>query len=148
MNGITATPGTRSRPRDTRVEMDRKRFLLDSNVLIDTLNHKLNLLAFLDNFPDCEICINLVVEIEVLAKPGMGEQEEADARALLDSLKWAEIDKGTREIAIQIRRAKELRLPDALIAASAITLNATVLSNDPHLRDYQRAGYTAQPPQI
>jgi predicted nucleic acid-binding protein len=55
-----------------------------------------------------------------------------------------EIDKSVRETTVQIRRAKELRLPDALIAASAITLNATVLSNDPHLRDYQRAGYTAR----
>jgi predicted nucleic acid-binding protein len=32
----------------------------------------------------------------------------------------------------------------ALIAASAITLNATVLSNDSHLRDYKRSGYTAR----
>jgi predicted nucleic acid-binding protein len=40
---------------------------------------------------------------------------------------------------------KALLLPDALIAASAITLNATVLSNDPHLRDFQWAGYKALP---
>jgi predicted nucleic acid-binding protein len=125
--------------------MDKPRFLLDTNVLIDTLNHKLDLIAFLDALPDCEIYINLVVEIEVLAKDGMSEQEETNARALLDSFKWVEIDKPVREIAIQIRRAKELRLPDALIAASVIILNATVLSNDPHLRDYQRLGYTAQP---
>ncbi|MDR1838914.1 MAG: PIN domain-containing protein [Treponema sp.] len=125
--------------------MDKNRFFLDSNVLIDTLNHKLNLLAFLDNFPDCETYINLVVEIEVLAKSGMSEQEEAEVRALLSSFKWVEINKSVREIAVQIRRAKELRLPDALIAASAITLNATVLSNDPHLLDYQRADYAARP---
>jgi predicted nucleic acid-binding protein len=36
-------------------------------------------------------------------------------------------------------------LPDALIAASAINLNATVLSNDPHLRDFQWEGYKARP---
>jgi len=121
--------------------MDKPRFLLDSNILIEILNHKLDLLAFMDTLPDCEIYINPVVEIEVLAKDGMSTREEADARALLDSFKWAEIDKLVREITIQIRRAKELRIPDALIAASAITLNATVLSNDPHLRDYQRQGY-------
>ena len=82
--------------------------------------------------------------IEVLAKAGMSEDEEAAARALLDLFKWTEIDKAVCEVAVQIRRAKELRLPDALIAASAITLNATVLSNDSHLRDYQRSGYTAR----
>jgi len=47
--------------------MGKRRFLLDSNVLIDALNDKLDLLVFLDNFPDCEAYINLVVEIEVLS---------------------------------------------------------------------------------
>jgi predicted nucleic acid-binding protein len=127
--------------------MSKPRFILDSNILISTLNHKLDLEAFLDGLPDCEMYINLVTEIEVLAKPGMDAKEEAEARALLDCFLWAEIDKPTRNEAVCIRRAKDkpLRLPDALIAASAVTLKATVLSNDPHLRDYQWPGYIAQP---
>jgi predicted nucleic acid-binding protein len=127
--------------------MDKPRFILDSNILISTLNRQLNLEAFFDGLPDCEVYINLVTEIEVLAKPGMNEKEEAEVRALLDCFLWAEIDKPTRNEAVRIRRAKDksLRLPDALIAASAVTLKATVLSNDPHLRDYQWPGYTAQP---
>jgi predicted nucleic acid-binding protein len=77
----------------------------------------------------------------------MDAKEETEARALLDCFLWAEIDKPTRNEAVLIRRArnKPLRLPDALIAASSITLKAVVLSNDPHLRDYQWPGYTAQP---
>ena len=121
--------------------MDKYRFLLDTNIIIGTLNQTLDLLAFLKKFPDCEAYINPVIEIEVLAKPGMSEQEEAEARALLDAFKWADIDKQTCEIAIQIRRAKELRLPDALIAASAIAINATLLSNDAHLRCFQHPNY-------
>jgi len=129
---------------NSEINMDKLRFMLDTNVIIDTLNNDLDLLAFLETFPDCEIYINPVVAIEVLAKAGMSEDEEAAARALLDSFKWTEIDKAVCEAAVLIRRAKELRLPDALIAASAITINATVLSNDSHLRDYQRSGYTAR----
>jgi len=125
--------------------MGKCRFLLDSNILIDTLNHNINLLAFLDTFPDCEVYINLVVEIELLSKPGMSQQEEVEVRALLDSFKWAEINKPIRDTAIQLRRNKNLRLPDALIAATAITLNAAVLSNDPHLRDYHHPDYKALP---
>jgi predicted nucleic acid-binding protein len=125
------------------IDMDKTRFILDTNVVIDTLNNDLDLLAFLDAFPDCEVYINPVVEIEVLAKPGMNGQEETAARALLGLFKRAEIDKPTCDMTVEIRRAKELRLPDALIAASAIVLNATVLSNDSHLRDYKRSGYTA-----
>jgi hypothetical protein len=72
------TPGILIRLKGTRIDMDDPRFLLDSNILIDTLNRKLDLLAFLDTL-------------------------------------------------------------------SAIILNATVLSNDPHLRDYRRLGYMARP---
>jgi|TergutMp193P3_1026864.scaffolds.fasta_scaffold58433_3 predicted nucleic acid-binding protein len=129
---------------NSEINMDKIRFMLDTNVIIDTFNRSLDLSVFLADFPDCEIYINPVVAIEVLAKTGMNEDEEAAARALLDSFKWTEIDKTVCEVAVQIRRAKELRLPDALIAASAIILNATVLSNDSHLRDYQRSGYTAR----
>jgi len=138
------THGIRIRPKGTGIEMDKNRFFLDTNVIIDTLNDDLTLLAFLKTLSDCEIYINPIVAIEVLAKSDMSEDEEAAARALLDSFKWTEIDKTVCEIAVQIRRAKELRLPDALIAASAITLNATVLSNDSRLKNYQRPGYTAR----
>jgi predicted nucleic acid-binding protein len=101
--------------------MSKPRFMLDSNVLIDTLNRKLDLLAFLDTLPDCELYINPVVWVETLAKPDMTGDEEAEARSLLSWFLWADID------------------------ASAISLKATVLSNDPHLPDFQREGYAAQP---
>ncbi|MCL1991370.1 MAG: PIN domain-containing protein [Spirochaetes bacterium] len=129
--------------------MDKPRFLFDSNIVIGILNGALNLEEFLDAFPDCEAYINPIIEIEVLAKADMSKEEEAEARALLSKFMRAEIDESACEAAqhlryaIQIRRAKELRLPDALIAASCISINATLLSNDPHLRDYKRPGYKA-----
>ena len=123
--------------------MERHRFIVDTNVIIDVLNGKVDLAAFITNFPDCELYINPIIKIESLAKPGMTDTEETEARALLDAFSFREIDNLTCETAVQIRRDKSLRLPDALIAASAIVLNATVLSNDSRLRDYQCTGYTA-----
>jgi predicted nucleic acid-binding protein len=125
--------------------MAMPRFILDSNVLIDALNGKLDLNAALDELPDGEIFINLVVEIETLAKPDMRAAEEARGHAILSCFKWAEIDRTAREHAIAIRRSKKLLLPDALIAATALSFNAVVLSNDPHLRDFQWPGYSAMP---
>jgi len=46
----------------------------------------------------------MVVEIELFSKSGINQQEEVEIRTLLDSFKWAEIDKYVRETAIQIRR--------------------------------------------
>ena len=123
--------------------MNKTRFILDSNVIIDILNRNLDLLTFLEDFPNCEVYINPIVYIEVLSKPDMSEREEAAARSLMDSFKLIEIDEPICETTIKIRRTKELRLPDAIIVASAIILNATVLSNDSHLRDYQYTGYNA-----
>lgn len=123
--------------------MDRPRFVLDASALIGYLNHKLDLFAFFKAQGECEIFITLVSEIETLAKPGMTGEEETEARAVLSCFRRVEIDDTIRDITIHIRRTKKLLLPDALIAASAISLNATVLSNDPHLRDYQRDGYKA-----
>jgi predicted nucleic acid-binding protein len=55
------------------------------------------------------------------------------------------LDLSTLDEAIRIRRTRDLKLPDALIAASAVMLHAAVLSNDPHLRDFQWKGYQALP---
>jgi predicted nucleic acid-binding protein len=124
--------------------MDKPRFVLDASVLIGSLNQTLDLFAFLEAQGECEIFTTLVSEIETLAKPGMTREEETEVWAVLRCFKRVEIDDTIRDIAVQIRRTKKLLLPDALIAASAISLHATVLSNDPHLRNYQSDGYKAR----
>jgi predicted nucleic acid-binding protein len=125
--------------------MDKPRFILDSNVLIAAINEELDIFALIAALSPCDVFINLVVEIETLAKPDMTVEEEAQGRVLLSGFKRAEIDRAAREHAVAIRRSKKLLLPDALIAATALSLNATVISNDSHLRDFQWPGYLARP---
>jgi predicted nucleic acid-binding protein len=120
-------------------------FVFDSNILISHLNKALDVFSFIETLPDCDVYINRVVEIETLARPGMTAEEEAVAKLLLSGFKRADFTDAMRDEAARIRRDKTLLLPDAVIAATAIILNATVLSNDPHLRDYQRSGYAALP---
>jgi predicted nucleic acid-binding protein len=124
--------------------VDTPRFILDSNVLIAAMNKELDIFAVIAGLSPCDVFINLIVEIETLARPGMTGEEETQGRILLSGFKWAEIDRAAREYAVAIRRSKKLLLPDALIAAAALSLNATVLSNDPHLRDFQWPGYSAR----
>ena len=57
-SGITAIPGIAIRQNGTGIDTDKPRFILDSNVLIDSLNKVLDLEAVLDELPDCEIYIN------------------------------------------------------------------------------------------
>jgi predicted nucleic acid-binding protein len=125
--------------------MAKTAFLPDSNIFIGHLNGQLDINAFFAAQPDCDKYVNRIVEIEVLAKPGLSAEEEAAAKALLSQFQRIDMTDAMRDEAARIRRTKELLLPDAIIAATAISLNAIVLSNDPHLRDYHCPGYTALP---
>jgi predicted nucleic acid-binding protein len=125
--------------------MAKPAFLPDSNIFISHLNGDLDINAFFAAQPDCDKYVNRIVEIEVLAKPGLTVAEEAEAKALLAQFKRVDMTDAMRDESARIRRTKSLLLPDAIIAATAICLNATVLSNDPHLRDYRHPGYIAQP---
>ena len=114
------------------MSVDKPCFMLDSSVIIGHLNHTLDLFAFFEAQGECDICVNLITEIETLAKPGMKSDEEDEARAVLDCFRRVEIDDAAIKTAVQIRRAKELLLPDAIIAATAVILNAALFSNDDH----------------
>lgn len=52
---------------------------------------------------------------------------------LLATMQRIEVDAIVRETAIRLRREHRLKLPDAIIAASALVLDATLLTNDQRL---------------
>ena len=133
-------------PRKNPAKVNNIRFVLDSTVVINHLNKKLDIDAFFDTIPDCERFVSIVTEIETLSDPEMAEKEEKEAREFLahfDSV--VDIIPAIKEEAIKIRRAFRIKLPDAVIAATAIILDATLLSNDPHhTKKILWPGYRAQ----
>ena len=110
--------------------MARPVFMLDSNILISHLNKELDLDGFFAALPEYDAYITRIVEIETLAKPGMSDAEEAEAKTLLSTFIRADFTDTMRDETVRIRRSKKLLLPDAVIAAAAIELNATVLSKE------------------
>jgi predicted nucleic acid-binding protein len=105
----------------------------DSSVIINHLNGKLDLEAFFSDIPDAERYISIITAIEVLSKQGMTAGEEKTITSFLDQFAVVDITQRVKNEAIVIRRATKMKLPDAVIAATAIALDATLLSNDPHL---------------
>lgn len=103
-------------------------FLLDTNALIHLQSGKLA-----HGLPAGAYAYSVISEIEVLSWPQMQTKHEVVWRGLLASLRRVELDTAVRETAIKLRRERRLRLPDALIAASALTLDASLLTNDQQL---------------
>jgi predicted nucleic acid-binding protein len=101
------------------------KYLLDTNALIYLQSGQLA-----HGLPAGSYAYSVISEIEVLSWPQMQPEHEIVWRGLLASLHRVELDVAVREMAIRLRREQRLKLPDAVIAASALTLDATLLSND------------------
>lgn len=89
--------------------------LIDTNILIDFLRGVPEAKRELDLYENP--LISLITWIEVMA--GTTPETEGPARAFLATFELVEIDARIAERTVQIRKANRLRLPDALIAATA-----------------------------
>jgi predicted nucleic acid-binding protein len=111
--------------------VNKLRFVPDANTLINHLNGRLDVDAFFATQPEHETYLSVIAFMEVLSKPGMTPEEEQRTRAFLDQFIILEVPPEIRETTIKIRRYKKrIRLPDAIIAASAVELGAVLLSSD------------------
>lgn len=104
------------------------RYLLDTNALIYLQGAKLA-----QALPVGSYAYSVISEIELLSWPNLRPEQESIWRGLLASLHRVELDAAVCEGAIRLRRQRRRKLPDAVIAASAVTLDATLLTNDQQL---------------
>lgn len=89
--------------------------LFDTNVLIDYLNGIDAAAQELGRY--ASKAISLITWMEVMA--GAAPEEEAAVRAWLQSFEVLALDEATAERAVAIRKARRIRLPDAVIWAAA-----------------------------
>ena len=115
--------------------MGKLPFVLDSSIVINHLNKKLDIEEFFKTIaPDTERIISIVTYMETLAKSDMTPYIEQEAMVFLASCKTENISNEIRDETIKLRRINPYRkLPDCIIMATAVSLKATLLSNDPHL---------------
>jgi predicted nucleic acid-binding protein len=115
------------------------RWLLDSNVLIDALAglpHAVRVLQEARKRPEVSVIYSAITRIEVLGFPNLNEQEEAAVRRLLNEFEEVAVSNAVVERTIQIRKLVRIKIPDALIAASADTAQAVVVTRN--TGDFQR----------
>jgi len=81
-----------------------------------------------------ELFISVISEIELFCKPALPPDEEKNLRAFLsDGILTVDITDAVKKEAIALRRAGRLKLPDCIVAATAISLNAALLTADKDL---------------
>lgn len=93
------------------------RAVFDSDVLVDYLQGLEEAAAELERY--AEPCISLVSWMEVMVGAGEDAEEEAACHRFLDNFRVLPITTAVAERAVELRRRHRLKLPDAIIWASA-----------------------------
>jgi len=102
------------------------RYVLDTNAVIYLLNGRL---AF--QLPEGEYSVSVISEIELLSFSSLSESEEQKIHELLRELERIPLNDKVSRMTIELRRKNNrLKIPDAVIAATAIINNAILLTND------------------
>jgi predicted nucleic acid-binding protein len=62
----------------------------------------------------------------------------------LERIGIIDISNDIKQETIAIRRSNKLKLPDCIVAATSIVLNAILLTDDDHLLNLSRPGFRVQ----
>ena len=101
--------------------------VFDTNILVDYLNGIPAANHEIERYE--EIAISIVTWMEVLAGADDAE-EEAITREFLSRFKVQPVEKAVAERAIKIRRQHKLKLPDAIIWATAKELGRILVTRN------------------
>ena len=116
------------RSRDECV-MNGTKILIDTNIAINLFKGDSRLANLLQ---DREAKLSFIVELELMGYRHITVEEEAWMEIFLDQCSVIGINSGIKEITTYVRRQYNLKLPDAIIAATSIFLGVPLLSTDDH----------------
>ncbi|MDB9445988.1 type II toxin-antitoxin system VapC family toxin [Anabaena sp. CS-542/02] len=103
-------------------------YLIDTNIFISLFNQELT-----QPVPNGNIGYSVITSIEILSFKGLSLQEENLIRSTLKTLIEVSLDAAIAEKTIQLRRKYSLKMPDAVILASAWECAAVLITNDQQL---------------
>ena len=103
-------------------------YLIDTNILILLFNDELA-----ESIPDSRLGYSIITEIELFSFAGLEPDEEILIRTNLESLSQIPLTASIVEKTVELRRQYQLKIPDAIVVASAWDCEAVLLSNDRQL---------------
>ncbi|HLB56711.1 MAG TPA: type II toxin-antitoxin system VapC family toxin [Coxiellaceae bacterium] len=111
-------------------------FLLDTNVVLGFLNGNSKISDFFEKkLMQSTLHVSQITRMKLLGYSGITSEEEKHLKKFLSYVKVLPINDAVCDQAITLRREKKLKLPDALIAATAICFDLMLVTCDSDLLD-------------
>jgi predicted nucleic acid-binding protein len=112
-----------------KFEMNGIDFVADTNILLYTLEGH----SGIESLLHYSFAVSVISEIELLGKHEITSEETRIIAELLSDCSLIELNNPIKNRAIQLRQKQKIKLPDALIAATAIELQIPLVTADKRL---------------
>jgi len=109
--------------------MNGNKMVIDTNIALYLLDGDEILKEYLE---DKAFYLSSITELELFSFKGITETEETAIEFFLEECSIVDMNRGIKDISIDLRRNYKLKLPDAIIAATAIFLGIPLISADGH----------------
>ena len=106
--------------------MNGTNFLADTNALIYLLNGN----QCMSNYLQKNLYVSVISEMELLSYSGITLDEEMQIKSFLNDCNEVTLTKEIKDKTIEKRKKYKTKLPDAIIAASAIVKNIPLITAD------------------
>ena len=110
----------------------REGYLFDTNVLIYFLAGKLpeDSLERIEDILRYSFCISVITKLEILGWKGHTEESFRETKSFLENADIIGLEDKIVDETINLRRHKNIKLPDAIIAATAIVYQKILITNN------------------
>ena len=123
----------------------RRKIIFDSNVLILLSKGRIDAQRFADAFSRDTWLVSVITRMEVLSKRSLAPGERHFLTAFLSKCKVVGLSRRIIAETIAFRSQLGHKLPDSIIAATAVILDATLISNDAHLLHARYPAISVEP---
>ena len=107
--------------------MNGNNILLDSNIVLYLLNGEEILIPLLE---EKQLYVSFITQLETLGYKGISESESRKIRSFLNECVIIDINPVIKDITIKLRQEYSLKLPDSIIIATSLYLNAPIITAD------------------
>ena len=111
------------------------KYLLDTNFILGILKSSPAVLTEVSErkIHAVECAYSAITRMELLGFPGITSEEDNLIRQKLERFTHISLTPAIEDVAIKLRQSRNIKLPDAIIAATAIYTDVELLTLDQHL---------------